>query len=145
MTDQVAATGPGAIVVSLEWARRLHTAGWPLLESVFVWTNRTGTFVLVDQQEFLNPQYTAWQYFAAPTVAEILVRLPLQIHGRTLVIGHSNVAGDHVAPLGWLVRYCGWDAEGQKPLPAYVGQADTLANAAAALYCYLAERGLLPR
>lgn len=75
---------------------------------------------------------------AAPTAEEILRRLP----GRIDANGMTGILKIKVPYATWfIVGYTGHHEEGS----TLVTSPPNLANAAAAMYCYLAENGLLPK
>lgn len=134
---------PESIVVSLEWAKKLREAGWPQDECLFWWCpylteNSNGSpFVGYLISNTAEPQDSHdWtkkaEIFADPTAEEILRRLP------RVYVEHLRVTPSPGAS-GWTVEY-------RRPgkMRAWVSrEADTLANAAAAMYCYLSEQKLL--
>jgi hypothetical protein len=130
-------TLPESIVTSLKWSQKLGEAGWPQKNALYYWhkrRSRLGYWGLQTErsiQQYLKYTKThkAHQlFFAAPTAEELLRRLPTTINGRQLMV----LAGKY----DWRVAYY------YDPVPAQ--DADTIANAAAAMYCYLAEHDLLP-
>lgn len=161
------ASAPESIVVSLEWAKKLMEAGWPQTtdDSYFQWSNHILVFEYEDlgcpkAEPVGNPQYgmTPTKFkiqrssqipelseqetngelivFAAPTAEEILRRLPtfLQLEDgaydlRILkMTGHFNV----------------WYSRADTVFPEGGVMENSLANASAAMYVYLAENKLLP-
>jgi len=123
------------IVTSLHWSKELQKAGWPQ-ESYFSWYNAgSGTYILGDQVDVLSlavrvgyQSTTAIQpfdQFAAPTAEEILWRLPLD------VVIHRNSEQHFILTI---------KVDGRTD--AFVDV--SLANAAAAMYCYLSNNKLLP-
>lgn len=136
------ATTPPTITVSLDWAKKLREAGWPRLGSIFWWRCYTSkgmdseTWVLETIDRYWphadGRRYTYSEPLAAPTAEEILRRLPKfitedgMVHRRHV---HWDY-GDNRVEYGRNHVYC--------------ADAESLANAAAAMYCYLAEQNLLP-
>jgi hypothetical protein len=135
---------PESITVSLDWAKELREAGWPQQESsLYTWVQK-GKDEEDWSESFLELSSICWRLVrvdtfhpdflcAAPTAEEILRRLP------PLII-NSNVPY-HLDPTKklYMVSY---DDEN---LTGKVEHGDSLANAAAATYCYLAECNLLPK
>lgn len=131
------------ITVSLDMAKKLKEAGWPHLDTVHYWCHLDGVYVAIALQ---HPRENE---IAAPTAEEILWRLPEEIPYDAvgtlkgsdfwLEIAKSRFWGN----TPWEIRYrenagmTFWDC----PEPI---RADTLANAVAAMYCYLADQKLLP-
>lgn len=117
--------GPESIVVSLEWAKKLKEAGWPQDhgENVMYWRKKRDDFVL-----------GGWCVYAlaAPTAEEILRRLPDTLENRL----HEPLQIFRMMPnsVGWRMMYgLSHSADG-----------DTLANAAAKMFVFLAKQKLLP-
>lgn len=115
------------ITVSLELAKKLKEAGWQY-ETLFFWCGLEHKEVSSSTGEmkiFYGKYYPYREHFAAPTAEEILRRLP---HGTdTELIIKRKPKGT------WRVT-CTGDTIG----------GDTLANAAAAMFCFLSENNLLP-
>lgn len=119
---------PEEIVTSLDWSKKLEEAGWPQDQSIFWWKYEvtfSGNFWMVGQRPHKDAEK-----FAAPTAEEILRRLPKE----ELTIRHRNSL--------WMIDFLRFDENGNKT-HSYIFEGDTLANAAAACYCYLAEQKLL--
>ncbi len=158
-------SAPESIVTSLDWSRKLEKAGWPQDAGLFYWqcphrrTTRSGRVIRhpdnlvtvealprkTDGAPDIDNVALSFAYFAAPTAEEILRRLPglretekgeiVQLHARP-----------YTPPRGTLVPR--WELiwmanSGRMWLRPSIVE-DTLANAAAAMYCYLAEQKLLP-
>lgn len=130
-------TNPESIVTSLDWSKKLKEAGWPQNEGHFSWyryslTNSAKEWY-VECQWQNEGNHLEWM--AAPTAEDILRRLPERLPG---VFGDESLL--QIQPLhgmsGWSVFYhsLGDDDHSDK----------SLANAAAAMYYYLAEQKLLP-
>lgn len=134
-----------SITVSLEWAKKLRDAGWNQ-EVLFYWSidSRSGNDVVRRRREKGNNK--PLDPIAAPTAEEILRVLPSEAP-------HPDI--EHTAYFleivrverpteNWQVQYREreswrlWDS----PEPH---SADSLANAAAAMYVYLAENNLLTK
>lgn len=144
---------PESLVTSLHWSKELQKAGWPQGQSIIVHSTTSDGYsnhschVRLDpgHPNFGSPFYLEW---AAPTAEEILRRLPHEIE-QTKSDDDSSVLQCGPTPNGklgrdWHVWY--WDfGYGDIPDRKLLYTADTLANAAAAMYCYLAENGLLPK
>lgn len=131
---------PDLFTVSLEWAKRLKEVGWPQYEaSLYTWVQK-GKDDEDWSESFLELSSICWRMVrvdtfhpkylcAAPTDEEILRRLPPSINAEDRFWAlHCYTANER-----WFVDY----------VEHYTQQADTLANAAAAMYCYLAENSLL--
>ena len=140
-------TTPESIVTSLDWSRKLKGAGfnpWPLHE----WfVGPVGPPLVIESQ--YNGDTRS---YPAPTAEEILRRLPPFIidgkrNGDTVTYDlHVQAVSGMEAMSGakwklWYFRVR--DGIELAPLGNY-SYADSLANAAAAMYCYLAEQKLLP-
>jgi len=152
---------PLAITVSLEWAKKLKAAGWDQSDSLFYWFMPEGRPIegrpimvgqIVEYQAEPkgaehNPsglaQFiyypTGWlpeASIAMPTAEEILRRLPDWCYAKKSSFGPC----EH-----WIVL----DQDGHVRTPAEcrhipVTEHDTLANAAAAMFVFLAEQKLSP-
>lgn len=132
-----------SIAVSLEMARKLKEAGWPQETSKLTYwsVDPEGNDAVVRsemERHFIDAYWNSrgeacddqFRFADAPTAEEILRRL-------LTCIGCGRYGDDF---------FC--DYYNRKPdLPVLQHQeiADTLANAAAAMYCYLAKNGLLPK
>lgn len=144
MQNEQTLSGPDAIVTSLDWSKKLKEAGWPQ-ESTFFWARAAR----LDEWEVVIDAEISWigndnikgsgcgccerddelaDKFAAPTAEEILRRLPRTVGEAELALNHGPIDGEP-----WYIFY-----------PGVRGIRDfSLANAAAAMYCYLAENKLL--
>ena len=146
-------TAPESIVTSLDWSEKLKEAGWPQ-DSAFWWCKWTNDKTPPSQEwrlEYVATEYDfvtvtggAWERFAAPTAEEILRRLPpsLDLDGcycRLVARKEIHISGG-VDKGGWLAGYEGRDTEDVSEFQC----GSSLTNAAAAMYCYLAEQKLLP-
>jgi len=148
-------TEPQSITVSLEWARKLKEAGYSQDGCTFYVDRKSGLVSLGDPHRE-GESLTLWleRFIACPVAEEILRRLPnalLIAHGRHADFAITKTSHD------WTVRYFApmeelsdfdrtEDIRARKA--AYFGFdkkeiADTLANAAAAMYCYLSFSNLL--
>lgn len=153
-------TSPNHIIVSLDWAKRLRDAGWKDF-SYYQWVRRGNFWSPVENSEWIRrfmeddgSIHGADEYMPAPTAEEILRRLPTQVkarppkhftHDRYRVhIGHNTVGADNERGYkdSWGVHLRRRKAP--KILPGSTFWDDSLANAAAAMYCYLAKQKLLP-
>lgn len=136
-------TQPHDITVSLEWAKKLKEAGWPQGGTEFFWmTDSIGVVDLIWDKDHKGN----WNdfFFAAPTAEEILRRLPDYLGTEYVLV----TVRDHPEN-EWAVNYIAISEGGVEYHPDHRNrvrpiQADTLANAAAAMYCYLADHKLLP-
>lgn len=134
MTIPPSTTGPGSIVVSLEHAKALKKAGWPQEDSYLHWCHHHSNasdsldgMVWNVYQKDDDDRVNEW--IAAPTSEEILRMLPQLVNHFGLIIARTP---DNQ---GWEVAYLGGYKGFREP---------SLANAAAAMYCYLSENNLLP-
>lgn len=139
---------PASITVSLECAKQLREAGYPQANHEFYWIHsehgrsrvhrteedsggRIASRLVVSEPEIL---------YAAPTAEEILARLPewseIPETMRVEII-HSplkpSMALREGANRDGTIKWKVWFED------------ISLANAAAAMYCYLAENNLLPK
>lgn len=119
------------ITVSLEWAKKLKEAGWPQ-DSFLYWFHLEGLNSLTSEKI----EASAIEYIAAPTAEEILRRLP-----RVSLSGDEcYLQAERIIKETWNVEY-----EGTDGISRSEGFADeSLANAAAAMWCYLSDNNLLP-
>lgn len=140
---------PESIVVSLEMAKRLKEAGFPQDEEMEFWWMFEEAEDPDDQWACLGQDsdyfFNRKTDFAAPTAEEILRRLPAEFKeepkwkdgiGETWKLGMYKLRESF-----WWVGYGYPDMLRTK----HTETAKTLANAAAAMYCYLAENSLLPK
>lgn len=114
----------GSITVSLEWAKKMKEAGWNE-KTVFAFDHRFDYYELDD--------FYGFGAIFAPTAEEILRRLPNNFEGIPLRIQYEKDGSI-------LVGYA-YSKDGTQPM--YRGDRDSLANAAAAMWCYLKENNLL--
>ncbi len=128
-------TTPESITVSLDMARKLKNAGWLQSESHFIFIHSDADTKLWSRWntggEPRGGYIDGSMSWAAPTAEEILRRLPAEVDDESLYVSSQRYNGL------WVVYY-GVHGERHQHLD------DTLANAAAAMYCYLAEQKLLP-
>ncbi|HEV7278874.1 MAG TPA: hypothetical protein VGN57_01570 [Pirellulaceae bacterium] len=147
---------PESITVSLDWSRKLKEAGWPqgADSSLFSWIEGWHGAEWPDGRPFEKDVYyrnfaidildsyfhegTTGVSFAAPTAEEILQRLPQEL--RRDEFGREW----HLScwPIGSYWRLC--YASADMKIEQHHERGESLANAAAAMYCYLAENKLLP-
>ncbi len=141
------------IAVSLEYAERLKKAGWPQEEPILFWTY-TDEYTDGDYHEWVVANLEEWKFdkkddIAAPTAEEILATLPPKIPKNPTT--HSFDAYLSVQRLlpqcpldapsqGWKVIYEGWDSEFFQAFGR-----TTMADAAAAMYCFLKEKDFFPK
>lgn len=143
-----------SIVPSLEMCKKLKEAGWPQDDAVWYWVGHmlndkmqpTSWTLWPREKEEYREQWKP-HIHAAPTAEEILRRLPDEIPINAGLKGSDYwieiAKSSHWGSTPWEIRYREngtlllWD----NPEPI---RAATLANAAAAMYCYLAEQKLLP-
>jgi len=158
------------ITVSLETAKRLRAAGWEQEDSSFYWGRfdppkrrhlEDGTIVDIPKEEAEAMSYS-WYYYneenmpyadedhnswAAPTAEEILRELPNVIIHTPEGKKHSNSYRFQCAMTGKTESgmqqfWCAYSAA----IGSYdhvLIKMDTLANAAAEMWIYLSENGLL--
>jgi len=128
-------TTPESITVSLEYAKKLKEAGWPQ-EAVWYWPVHyvNGHIFALATETHPRSENNALDYFAAPTAEEILQRLPEYVGTQFWSIIAEGHVRDGRKVMGYTIYYPTKHEE----------WSDTLANAAAAMYCHLAENGLLP-
>lgn len=143
-----------AITVSLEWAKKLKEAGYPQGSTHYLWgedgwkldgkkdvshnlIQPKGDIPYKDGGKIEDGVYQ--RFYAAPTAEEILRRLPYsyekKVNRTQKAVVYITV---HREKQGWQVR-----AHSKRTLH-WASQIDTLANAAAAMYCYLSSNNLLP-
>ena len=129
--------GPSSIVTSLEWSKKLKEAGWPQDDYLFIWRG--------PAPQHGRPDWNLGECFdthandgcfAAPTAEEILRKLPKlivhkEIHSRLYITPYEN---------DYEVGYSPQWNEGIKLNRAE----ESLADAAAAMFVFLAEQKLLP-
>lgn len=130
-------TTPSAITVSLEWAKKLKEVGWEQGITIGNWRPSTNDFYRKQQQyeiHFTSGIYRNEKSFDAPTAEEILRRLPAAFKTNLLNVGKYT-------PNDWVVSY--FDPANAAAFMPYFND-PSFANAAAAMYCYLAENNLLP-
>lgn len=139
---------PESIVVSLDWAKDLQETGWPFENAMFYRCLSGGNSRGYSGREvvrYAGPYYgnhgglKQWiEPVAAPTAEEILRVLPRHLPGPdnlrvTLAITPyaDKWTVEYLLPNGGYYNYV--------PAMTY----NTLANAAAAMYCHLASSSLL--
>lgn len=130
---------PQSTVTSLEWAKKLQVAGFPQQTEFFIDT-RNPDILVWDKMH-------AWDWndcFAAtPTAEEILRRLPPVIEEPPRWENGIGMQGKLTtqpnAKNEWVVSY---DAGHGPRMVAHIKE--SLADAAAAMYVWLAEHKLLP-
>jgi hypothetical protein len=136
---------PESISVALDWANALEAVGFPQDDSALIWCGCNPKHESFVWQRRNNEVCGGWD-LAAPTAEEILRRLPnhlvaLMKDNRSPTLRFRRLdthAGDGS-------RWClGYDIGHDNYLGGFSTEEDTLANAAAAMYCYLAEQKLLP-
>ena len=149
-------SAPKDITVSQDWAKKLHEVGW---EAPCYGHYRKGFggewffHSFSDEPEHLDDG----QWIPAPTAEEILRRLPESILMKS---DFPNMRNDSRNPTVYQGLRIGFTAPNRGSIksrlciryqsdyePACAGEViieDTLANAAAAMWCYLKENNLLP-
>lgn len=152
-------TQPDDITVSLEMARKLKEAGWPQYDNGaagFFWLYPHYIVPFFDDE--YHPKERDWSlkywesgmphhkcieidhpgFLRAPSAEEILRRLPRRLAFDGELEGKWICVNSDADRKGWKIGYLDC-----RQVP--VIEDDTLANAAAAMWCYLAENGLLPK
>jgi len=136
---------PSEITVSLEWAEKLQVAGWPQEQSVFYWqwyeddrewpTWDGNSEWYCDHMHVSLDEYDDGQCYAAPTAEEVLRKLPAHIQDdRMAILRMGDTYGVY-----YLHHESGYVDERR-----HLRLSDTLANAAASMFVFLAEQKLLP-
>lgn len=138
---------PESIVTSLELSRKLKDAGyWESTAHWWIypnekhpdWPSKPFLITEFERDHYHQEEDVYDQLIAAPTAEEILRKLPdsvdTDIDVEILGMGRNDDGN-------WIVWYsCDDTTHNQTP----VRIENSLANAAAAMYCYLAEQKLLP-
>lgn len=135
---------PESITVDLKHAKMLKEAGWPQKEALLWWSSRLHpdpydeslVWQLSNDDRPIGTHDWCKQAgtFAAPTAEEILRRLPLTMQARPLTM---QARYDNCGRVHWGVCYI-------KNEKVQMQWQDTLANAAAQMWCYLKKNNLLP-
>lgn len=143
-------SSPSAITVSLEWAKKLKEAGWhqgwtgvgtlssfaekpetmkaDIMGTYFKWFDVRSDYTKGEPYPQVESIYCNYPMIAdAPTAEEILRRLPQIIEHTGLIVTRSQNDKE------WEVAYLG-----SKP-----ARDSSLANAAAAMWCFLKSHNLL--
>ena len=150
--------GPSSIVTSLEWSKKLKEAGWNQKQPNFLWVEffntsstvpkeRLSSLIRIDEwhgcdceQPYKDRSYLkSLSRYAAPTAEEILRRLPMD-RVRLGQYFMMNVPKKGDSGNRWYVSYKKYVSRED----THEEHGDTIANAAAAMFCYLAEHKLLP-
>ena len=139
-------SNPESITVSLDWAKKLKEAGWPQTGQCFYWIAHKGKGMaaVAFYKHVQNGRYGKSVVFgAAPTAEEILRRLPEAIYlGPEREALYLSVMPDDYK---WIVLYSPeYDQRRCDKENFWKRDRESLANASAAMYCYLAEKKLLP-
>jgi len=153
---------PESITVSLDLAKQLKEVGWEQQGTQFWWCVTVKPYVTFNPQGVFAPHEKRigiihGGLFAAPTAEEILRRLPPSVPMKS---DFPNMEDDSRNPTVYLpLRIkCGAPKRGsitprwmvlyrdEMNEPACIGVQieDTLADAAARMYCYLSSHNLLP-
>jgi hypothetical protein len=148
MTNEQSAT---AITASLKWAKKLREAGWAQEASCFYWFEHWQMGIDENGEQVVEPHlletvllpnsggslhHHAW---AAPTAEEILRRLPDILEERFSLIIFRDYNREEKKQ-EWCLMY----EHIPNRMPLYSESADTLANAASAMYVFLSKNNLLP-
>ncbi len=146
-----------SIVVDLEHARSLREAGWEQnpTKDLFSWIEAYHGSSYPEEKPFevdlhyrnftcdfldsYREEGTTTICYAAPTAEEILRRLPECLHWEG---ADSHFTTLRIAPWAgrWSVEY----RDKQNDSRNHTENADTLANAASKMWCYLKKNNLLP-
>ncbi len=137
---------PESIVTSLEWSKKIKQAGWPQKEALWFWVHhyRAASDEYLwelferDEDDKVN------EHLAAPTAEEILRKLPEEYvakDGKRLELSCGKKIKQH--GLGYYVTYETPREPHDCDEACCTNDKHSLANAAAAMYCYLAENNLL--
>ena len=131
------------ICVSLEWAKKLNEAGWNERTHWQYW-------IRIRHTEYELSCNLMHYHLPAPTAEEILWRLPETILVPVIVKKRPErftyllkLDIKNGKFLVYFLRRKGDSSAVYFPLPRFPHQS-SLANAAAAMYCYLADNNLLP-
>ncbi len=118
------------LTVSPEYAEKLYKAGFNQDKSYFMCVD--GKIVARQSLAYMGLYKAEKEAVAAPIDSEILDELPIVLRKKNLCCSKSvpDIRGNPF----WQVSY-DWEA---------VFESVTLANAAAAMFCYLSENNLLP-
>jgi hypothetical protein len=128
-------TTPETITVSLDWAKKLKEAGWPQVESFFEWR----TPIRQKTRLHVRTERDIGMGIAAPTAEEILAKLPVFVRK-----GNRSYRLELAKYLNPAFRV-NYQKEGaNNSLTGADITYKSLANAAAKVYCHLAEQKLLP-
>lgn len=134
MPTNAPVAGPESIVTSLHWSRQLLDAGeWPQLYAEFYWVKREGEWIVLHKS---SVHFENDEFVPARTAEEILRRLP------NWLVQEGQINITKMADGGCNIHY-GLGPVRKDGVPSIVQ--DTLTNATADMYCYLAENGLLPK
>lgn len=133
-------SNPESITVSLEWAKKLSKCGWPEDDDMFMYVkyvNMPSWDLQLTKDAQLEDGVSV--LFAAPTAEEILRRLPESLYwegadSKLTTLRIRSWAGR------WSIEY----RDNKTNHRNHHENQDTLAAAAAAMWCYLAENKLLP-
>ena len=127
------------ITVSLEWAKKLKEAGWPYLGQYFCAVPVNDGTADVEYRLSENNHHRI-DALPVPTAEEILRRLPVHADGEydSDRLTFEILKSDNF----WYVSY--EDTPRHQDGNAVSFNNESLANAAAAMYCYLVKNRLLP-
>lgn len=126
-------------------AKKLKEAGWEQDNCIHYWTTHS-----ITEEDIVVHRSVAWVNadahidgdlnIGAPTCEEILRELPVRLDGESGTKPNTFLLIDKVGKTGWNVRYVNMTSGDRRQEII----ADTLANAAAAMWIYLKENNLLP-
>lgn len=128
-------------ITSLDWSKKLKDAGWPQVSPLNTWWIEEGdTHVFWPQVRSTANR----KGFAAPTAAEILALLPERISEKK----QAGMTADFLRIMPtvdglWRVYYKNKARKGAR-CTRYAFESKSLADAAAEMYCLLAQNNLLP-
>lgn len=127
------------IVCSLDMGQKIKAAGWTK-PTMFEWLNNDGEFMPMSSEE--KGFFRKDEIFPAPTAEEILRELPRQVHkpkGHRLYKLYVVKCVRNNGVEGWEVYWrdkCGFGN-------IHNTNEATLSEAAAQMYCWLAEKGYI--
>lgn len=129
-----------SLVTSLEMSIKLRDAGFEQSNAHYYWHKKLGgQWGLLTAEQAARCKNLRWvqEFIAAFLCEEILRRLPgnLGLVGFEAYLQFTMLSGNR-----WMLQYMGRKEPPEQPTIVE----PSLANAAAAMYCYLAKQKLLP-
>ena len=143
-------SGPESIVTSLEWSKKLKEAGWERDAAHWYWNlyrhSSEGEKWFLECPFDIDVDHPYKLAIAAPTAEEILRRLPFSVEHKVKtsngqVQNYVSYITPHREKEGWQLFLRN---SHRRPRTIWVTEILSLANAAAACYCYLEENNLFP-